>query len=176
MIMLESQRLAWDLTARLAAGDYSGAVRAFSTAGDTQRAAAATALAYEADLVRRLAQIQGARLTFRASEIPLNLCAVGRAFAEAYHTAAGARGAMAVWPDCDCQADLAVMLADLYLRQGAALGTPFADQAGIITAGLAALDRARGREPLFTFNYDGRDDSAMLSQDGQPVPTALLPT
>jgi hypothetical protein len=152
MIMLESQRLTWGLLARVAAGDYAGAAQAWNTAGDAQRRQAALILTEGTRLLRMLAVMQAGHMApFRGSDIPASLCAEGRRYAEAYHRSAPAYP----WPGCDCQLDLAVMIIELHLRQGEALGFSRTEQGALITRGLGAADLTAGHESMFAAAGNG---------------------
>ena len=174
MILLESQRLSWDLITRVAVGDRDGAARAWHAAGHKQRRQAGVALVSMTDLVRELAVMQaGAAAPFRTEDIPGSLCAEGRRFADAFHRGRG-EFAMSTegWPGCDCQFDLAEALAGLYLRQGEEAGYSRGEQASVIARMLAAMDQSQDhlfrRDIPGGFAYDGPGNPA--HQEPPPVP------
>jgi hypothetical protein len=154
VLILESQKLALDLTVRLAVGDHAGAAAGWKTASERQQKQAGLYLARSADIVRQLAALEtGESVAFRVHDIPVSLCEAARGWAMAYHYSGAAGLCGTAWPHCDCQLDLAMALANLYLRQGEALGFSRGEQAAATARMLAA--------------GDGRD---LWQQDARPGP------
>lgn len=186
--MTESQRLAWELISRLAVGDRDGFTAAWNGAGDRQRGQIGLVLTEGTRISRMLAAMQtGQAAPFRMADIPDGLCEEANGFLRDYHRG-GAPGGR--WPGCDCGADVAAAVGELYLRQGEALGFSRGEQAGLIGRVLAVVaGKDDGHNPLWdrrhfqdhTYITDvataqqHREHREAAGQPGQPDPAAMLP-